>query len=301
MGDHPSALPLSAQHLQRLGFVRYLLNVGIEQSRRPEPFAAAALLTFHDAVEMYLQIVSEHFGVGQNRPPDFLEYWKLLEEKGVKLPYREVMRRFNSARVNLKHRGVRPAHVEIDGFRSNAIEFLSATSTEMLGVELATLSLTSLIKSEKVQTHLVKAEAGLASREWGTALAEAKLAFKHAMNGYAARSRAGSQSWRGFNLSEAFNPFFVERDLENALGRTGRDLLGAIGRMANAFEEAITVVGYNLDFEGYLLFKTHTPVIHSMLGGDDVVEWMQTPIDDPELVSRCVNFAIDTAIRLEAN
>jgi len=276
--------------------------MGVEQSRRPEPFASAALLTFHDAVEMFLQIVLEHFGAGQKKAPDFLEYWTLLEAKNVELPQRETMRRFNSARVNLKHRGVRPAHVEIEGFRVNAIDFLSETSLNVLGLEFAKISLTGLIRSNKVRAFLEKAEAALASQEWGTSLSEAKLAFEYAMSEYATRSRTGSESsWRGFNLSGTFSPLFIDAELEAALGRAGRGLLHAIGRMANTFEEAITVIGYNLDFEGYLLFKTHTPVVHMIPGGNEIVEWMEEPTADPDLVSRCVAFAIDTALRLESS
>jgi hypothetical protein len=74
-----------------------------------------------------------------------------------------------------------------------------------------------------------------------------------------------------------------------------------LDRVVDVFSEAITVVAYNLDFDSYLMFKTHAPVVHEFPGGRMQVEWTlrRGPID-PEVVRRCLNFVIDTAIRLEA-
>jgi hypothetical protein len=54
--------PLTKDLTRRLVFVRYLYELGVEQSHKPEPFAAVAVLTFHDACEMFLQIAAEHNG-----------------------------------------------------------------------------------------------------------------------------------------------------------------------------------------------------------------------------------------------
>ena len=80
------------------------------------------------------------------------------------------------------------------------------------------------------------------------------------------------------------------KQFAEAVGRAGRDLA-----------EAITIVGYNVNFEEYLIFKSQAPVIHQMYKGDMVVHWLIESLPtDGELVRRCVNFVIDTAIRLEA-
>jgi hypothetical protein len=78
------AHPLTKDLTRRLAFVRYLYGLGVDQSHKPEPFAAVAVLTFHDACEMFLQIAAEHNGVTfpKQRSPDFLEYWLLFEQQG---------------------------------------------------------------------------------------------------------------------------------------------------------------------------------------------------------------------------
>jgi hypothetical protein len=47
----------------------------VDQSHKPEPFAAVAVLTFHGACEMFLQIAAEHNGI---TPPKRTEFFGLL-------------------------------------------------------------------------------------------------------------------------------------------------------------------------------------------------------------------------------
>jgi hypothetical protein len=62
--------------------------------------------------------------------------------------------------------------------------------------------------------------------------------------------------------------------------------------------EAITVIAYNLDYDGYRHLRTFAPVIVKVEEGSDTL-WTTTPTADPRVVERCVAFAIDAALRLE--
>jgi hypothetical protein len=42
---------------RRLSFIRYLYTQAFEQANQPEPFCAASVLGFHDAIEMFLYFV----------------------------------------------------------------------------------------------------------------------------------------------------------------------------------------------------------------------------------------------------
>ena len=87
--------------VRRLAFIKYLYAVAIEQSKRPEPLCSASILTFHDAIELFLRLASEHKNVGK-KELTFMDYWNILDPK---LPagyptQKESMRRLNSARVH---------------------------------------------------------------------------------------------------------------------------------------------------------------------------------------------------------
>ena len=45
---------------RRLAFIRYLYTQAFEQADQPEPFCAASVLSFRDAIEMFLGLACEH-------------------------------------------------------------------------------------------------------------------------------------------------------------------------------------------------------------------------------------------------
>jgi hypothetical protein len=279
---------------RRLAFVRYLYGLGVDQSHKPEPFAAVAVLTFHDACEMFLQIAAEHNGVTfpGKKSPDFLEYWQLVGQQVPSLvTSRASMSRLNRARGNLKHGGVFPAHVEIEGFRATVTSFLKDNALPLLGVNLDDVSLTSMIKSDDVRGPLERAETALSAGDLQSALEEVASAFTVSLRRFERRPRASTHPvGRPYSLRDATASLFGGYEIEAALDR-----------VVDVFSEAITVVAYNLDFDSYLMFKTHAPVVHEIAGGSIQVEWtLRSHPTDSEVVGRCLNFVIDTAIRLEA-
>jgi hypothetical protein len=293
--------PLTRDLNRRLAFVRYLYGLGVDQSHKPEPFAAVAVLTFHDACEMFLQIAAEHNGVAppRQRSPDFLEYWPLFEQQAqLQVTSKASMSRLNRARGNLKHGGVLPAHDEIEGFRAAVTSFLEDNALPLLGVNLDDVSLTSMIKSDDVRGPLERAETALSSGDLQGAMGEVASAFTVSLRRFEGRPRASAYpEGRSYSLRSANASLF------RALGELDelRDIRRTLDRVVDVFTEAITIVAYNLDFDSYLMFKTHAPVVHEIPGGNMIVEWpIQRVPTDPEVVRRCLNFVIDTAIRLEA-
>ena len=52
-------MPLSTETMRRLAIVKYLYTQALEQERKGDPLAGLALLPFHDAVELFLQVAAE--------------------------------------------------------------------------------------------------------------------------------------------------------------------------------------------------------------------------------------------------
>jgi hypothetical protein len=287
---------LTRDLIRRLAFVRYLYGLGVDQSHKPEPFAAVAVLTFHDACEMFLQIAAEHNGVTPSKRSEFLDYWALFEQQTpLKVTSRVQMDRLNRARVNLKHGGVLPAHNEIAGFRDAAISFLDENALSLLSVNFNDVSLTSMIRSDDVRGPLERAEAALSAGNLRHVMEEAARAFTVSLRRFESRPRSSAYPWgHTYSLRSAnanlFSNFGAIDDVKRSLDN-----------VVDVFTEAITIVGYNLDFDSYLMFKTHAPAVHEIPRGEMEVEWMaHHERTEPEVVQRCLNFVIDTAIRLEA-
>jgi hypothetical protein len=101
---------LDANTVRRLAFIRFLYAQGQDQAKRPQPLAATALLSFHDAMEMLLLLAAEHLKVNLPKGTTFEGYWdQIAQQSGTQLPGRPAMRRMNNSRVNFKHHGSIPS------------------------------------------------------------------------------------------------------------------------------------------------------------------------------------------------
>jgi hypothetical protein len=59
--------------IKRLSIVKLLYKTGLEQSKQSESISFFSILTFHDSIEMFLKLASEHKGVKSDKF-SFIEY-----------------------------------------------------------------------------------------------------------------------------------------------------------------------------------------------------------------------------------
>ena len=100
---------LTQEQLTRLSLVRYLLRQAEAQTEQPSPLRYLALLSLHDAAEMFLDVAAEHLKLPGSRR-DFRDYWRLFQDGSppITLPMERSMDKLNRARVALKHHGQLP-------------------------------------------------------------------------------------------------------------------------------------------------------------------------------------------------
>ena len=82
--------------IRRLAIIKYLYNLGAQQSMQVDMVAGFSILSFHDCAEMFLLLVAENKGMkGENV---FMDYWNKIPE----LTLKESMRILKERRVNIK-------------------------------------------------------------------------------------------------------------------------------------------------------------------------------------------------------
>jgi len=103
--------------------VRYVHGLATDQSRQPEPQRAAALLTFHDAVEFWLRLASERLGAPLDK--QFMEHWDLFASlvPPIHLTQKKPMSRPSKARAALKHRLTLPSTLDLESYRATTTAF----------------------------------------------------------------------------------------------------------------------------------------------------------------------------------
>lgn len=293
-------MAIPASIMRRLTVARYLFQMGVEQSHRGEPVGALAISQLHDAVELFLQIGLEHNEAALNGSKDFLAFWSAFEAKGIELSRYEQMKRFNRARVGLKHDGTLPALSEVESFVAIVGGFLEENVPKLFGLKFSDISLSGLIKNDLVRRSLLLAEEAIQKGDCTTALQEAAKAFRRTLSEYRygrlsedSRQRlyepaAELASAIGFDFSS------FSEGAEKKLGKVLRRVVHDLG-------DAITVVAYNLDFDGYRYLRTYGPVVVEFANSEKIqVQWMKTPNTDIKIASRCVDFAVDASLKLQS-
>ena len=261
--------------IQRLSFIRYLYLVAVEQSRQPDPLAAASVLSFHDSVELFLQLASEQLNVGRNRM-EFMQYWEVIDPAldPNRLSQRESMRRLNSARVSLKHHGTLPSVLAIEQFRSSVGSFFEENTRVVFGVEFEGLSLVDLVTCEVARESLREAVKQIQEGDTGKSTISAAIAFEQLKDDVNDRLKARyyrTPFWFGdsFDFDKSF---FRHRPVPDPQQDKFED---KVVEAIVAMQEVMGALGFGLDYRRYARFRLLTPSVSRSLAGKYHVQIVQ--------------------------
>ena len=277
---------------KRLVFISYLFRVGVEQSHQAEPMNSISLLSFHDAVELFLRLTAEHFDVAK---PDqkFMSYWDVIKPQPDQLlSQRESMRRMNIARVQLKHHGILPSKMDIESFRVSTENFFIENTPLVFKIEFRSISLLDLIHQQNVKSKLFTAQDFMKNNQIKDALTEIAWAFRYMIDEYQKnkwKHRQNSPFFFGGDFAFQ-NSFFMRQD-----GKMG----GFIDKVIEALvptRDAVRILCLGLDYKKYTKFKMITPYVTRGAGGYIMQKAEDCEIEDCEF---CFNYVVESAIRLQ--
>ena len=294
--------------MQRLVFVKYLYTVAVEQTERPEPMCYVSTLTFHDAIELFLQLSCEHLNVSK-KGINFMEYWDLLNPRiaqistGQELTQKESVRRLNDARVALKHHGTWPNRLDIEAHRATATSFLSENTAIIFAIDFSSISLIEIVQDEKVRDDLKQAEEELKHGRIADALSQAAVAFRTLVDGYEdrGRDRFGRSP---FFFGESMTFLDGSSVVGSGLGPLQKlhDFVDHTAKSVEALQEALKILSLGIDYRRYARFQLLTPYVTPIPGGpyhthDRMAGSRGTPTADD--VKFCIDFVIESALHLQ--
>lgn len=297
-------MALAHNTVRRLAFIRYLYNTAMSQSHAPPPLSCASLLTMHDAVELFLQLASEHLNIGSPQP-NFMDYWESLSKKlGRDLEQKESMRRLNKARIALKHHGTFPSELDIEAFRGSVTSFFSDNTPLVFGVSITDVSLVEYVNPESSRNKLKEAEVDLDSGDTLAALDKIALAFAEMIHDYEVRKRDrfySSPFFFGRNLA-FHNSFFMGfrgESMSSPGGRLG-EFIDTVKESIESMQDAIKILALGLDYRKYSRFRRLTPSLTMTMSGNYVIgrrfgEENKPTVEDARF---CVDFVLESALAL---
>ena len=274
-----------------------MYSVAIQQSYRSRPLSSAAILTFHDAVELFLQFASEYHDVGK-RDVKFMVYWKVLENrmKGKSLTQKESMRRLNIARRELKHNGILPDELEIESARVNVTNFFLENTLIAFDVEFSEISLIDLVQWKEVKDKLKEAESLFEAGRIEDAIGNIAIGFRILIDDYSKRRR--DQYRRYLFGSHPFLPMTtfgleIDRELQSVLNR----ILDSV----KSLQEIVKILAFGLDYQKFERFQSITPSIY----GNPEQGYLVREFNDSRTIPTedefqfCINFVIESAMALQ--
>ena len=289
---------MDSSYIKRLVFIKYLHKIGEEQSKLPEPLSSISILTFHNAIELFLQLTVEYLNCGQYYI-EFMEYWDIISKKlGKELAYKDSMRRLNKARVAFKHHGNLPSNFNIEEFRIATQNFFIESCQLIFTIDFEDVTLIDLVPSEEIQELLKTANNKIHTDKY-EALKNISISFAKVLTEYEAKlyPKYGNinnefskdyHSYHYYYSSIDATPF---QKIENKL---------------DAIADSILILSLGLNYNKYLKFKTISFYVFRTTGGGYHVtpqKEMEDSIDGSindkysiDDIKFCLDFVIETSI-----
>ncbi len=294
--------------IRRLVFIKYLYNLGIEQSEKPEPFSWTSILTLHDAVELFLMLAAEKLGISEKTLLDlrFAKYWdninpKLKDLGKGELTQRIAMEKLNEVRVAFKHHGTEPHSDAINSAKVNVDDFLNENTLAIFGVKFSDISLIDLVQLETAKASLKEATT-LKNKDVEAAIDNIAISFNQIVDDYVDRKRDS----HGQSMFDLINVGGWDRidGTDKKLASSVIDAFRVLGRGLDQLNEKMKVIALGLDYRKFLRFEALTAREVGRWNGKYAIQRLGPRIDGKlaeEDIQFCINFVIECAVTLEEN
>ncbi|MBX9399473.1 hypothetical protein K4749_39560 [Streptomyces sp. TRM72054] len=281
--------------VQRLAYIRFLFEEGIDYSRRPAPLSATAVLVLHDAVELFLGLAADHHATDPDPKIQFMAYWAELKksEAAIHLPGQGSMRTLNDVRVAMKHHGTLPAEQTIERSAADVLRFFTTATPVVFGVDFDRIDMADLVTQKAVAQLLRDAQPWADRGDHTHAMAGLSLAMD-ALLDYYARPDAPF-GWRETPFS--FGPAVTWRHVAHTDSRTIEGQVSMLSAIAKESRTALQIICLGIDFPSFARFQTLVPRVHGYYDHSYRYSYLPSDPATPQQYSWARHFVIESALR----
>lgn len=282
--------------IQRLSLIKYLYLLGIDQSYKIEPVCGLSILNFHDSVELFLQLSAEEVGVTRTRDINFMDYWDLIEAKGISLSLKGSMRKLNNARANLKHGGLIPSKIDIELFRSITSEFLEESCKLVFNIGFKDVSLVDYINFDKTRDYLKLAENKFKEGDKKETIKNLAFSFYYLLHDYE-ESVKNKFKYSPFNFGESMH-FFSTHGLEE-LSRQIYECIDTLARSTEEMQYTLRILSFGLDYIKYIKFNSIIPRARFLINGEPTIDFRDEIEINLTNFEFCRDFIVESALKFQ--
>lgn len=297
---------LTLQAMERLAFIRMLHQQGIAQSRLPEPLNFGCILTFHDAIELFLLLTAEHVGATVPDKGKFTDrFYNAINQAlgaGKNLDARHAVGRITEDRNRFKHAHNWPSAQGIQQAREGTALFFQANTTKVFGIAYDEIDMADLITHQRARSLVKKANERESTGQRTAALAYLRHALAALLDRH--QGKRGSLALGG----EIPRPMRVdtvarllnkgERTIYGGPGEKVAKQLDAVTDVTQTLQNAMRLLMLGVDLPQYNRFMMLTPY-GSIADDTDELEHLAHPPQaaTDEEFSFCQRFVISVALR----
>ncbi|MGW5155760.1 hypothetical protein ACWEPN_09790 [Nonomuraea wenchangensis] len=303
-----SASAISSETMRRLAFIRLLHQQGIEQSRLPEPLSFACVLMFHDAIELFLMLTSEHLRFDPKGNNFVDKYFGSLQSNATNDPRailagRNGVKRITDLRNAFKHANAWPGLQGIEQSRADAATFFEQNTPKVFKINYADIGMADLVPQDEVRDLIKAAAAAEAACDRTTAMGLLDSAVKVLFRDYLVQE-GDSPFAIGYEVDE---PLLTDGEVWDVLGSEGVDavLLDRLTRqittvteIAVAARDVLRVTMIGIDYHSYLKFQWRTPSTRTSIDGKRTLHYEGGYEPTAEDYAFGQQFVINTALRV---
>lgn len=292
------AIPPDADILRRLGLIRTLHRIAVQQSMGQDSSAALSILSMHDAAEALLLLIAEKLHANLPKATAFAGYWQPIDDRlsPEELGHKVAMGRLNSARVSIKHHGILPSKDDVGSFRVLTGSFLREATEKVFGLDLDAVSVLSLVSPSDVRADLLMVQEFRKHGKHSEALGRLAIVFDMLIRraelrhvDERGRSRLAPQA------NFAFESGFFLRLNDRKFSKAWDKVLGEL----KSLQTVVRMLALGLDPARYFIFRSLSPGVFLNLNHNYVIvsDRRHEPTDAD--VEFCLDFVIDVALHLD--
>lgn len=263
---------IPSDKLERLIFVKYLLTEAEVQKELDRPLSSTAILTLHDLVECFLQLVYEHLTqktklTGNNILDTYSEEInKIIDTEGKNKINKAYIKRLNELRNQLKHATIFIDKKNIQNLYSETEAFLSDFSYSIFEISLEDVSIIELVSNETIKSYLLYAESQIKASDYHLAIINIGKAFYEFEQiateiknkyGYNLIKRHPNR----VNYTIAHEATLGGKPLDSNLKKGLKDIAKDINEIKEEISSLSKIQLLHLDMRKYLLYKEIMPNI----------------------------------------
>lgn len=292
---------------KRLAVIKQLYKIGIEQSHLPEPTNVFSLLSFHDSIELFMNLCFDKKGKKVDNNKKFMDYFSLVPE----LEMKSEMNTLNRHRNGLKHHGFFPSKMDVEKFRVHTTDFFEINTKKIFELDFSEISLLTFIDYISVIELLKKAEDAIITTDFEESIRNSAIAFNELLFRFEEEKTIRFQN-TPFTIHKKTGNFDLKLYSRSSglMGNKNNDIqeykkivfqsIDNIDKSLIKVSDTIKVIGFGIDYKKFAKFKLLSPEIYRTVNGEWNTSVSASGVKfNQENSQFCIDFVIESALKMQ--